>query len=441
MSIYEFCYLIVIYLRRNFLEMFKTVRKSCLLLIASLFFTALLQAQDTTQYIISGRENSIEQQSKPYVILISADGYRHDLTDKYDAAFLKKISTEHVSAVFMKPSFPSLTFPNHYSIITGLYPSHHGLVANSFYDRNRKESYRMGNKKAVEDSSWYGGKPLWVLAEQQKMLSASFYWVGSESHIDGVDPTYYYRYNEAISIDRRIQILKDWLELPENKRPHFITFYFPEVDHAEHKYGTNSPQTKDAVQFIDQSMKKMNEMCDELKLPVNFIFLSDHGMINTDTANAIWISKLVDTTKFISVGGSTLLNLYAKDKKDIEPGYKKLKSEATNFNVYLSTRMPKRFHYGKKDDRYDRIGDIILAPKAPNIFTFNGRTSLGEHGYDNSLPEMQATFYAWGPAFKTAYEIGGFENVNVYPLIAEILGLKIDQKIDGKLKVLKKILK
>lgn len=421
--------------------MLNAIRNICISFVFGLIIFSVAHAQDTTQYIISGRENSLEQQAKPYVILISADGYRHDLTDKYDAAFLKKISIENVSAVFMKPSFPSLTFPNHYSIITGLYPSHHGIVANSFYDRNRKEMYKLGNKKAVEDSSWYGGEPLWVLAEKQKMLSASFYWVGSESHIDGVDPTYYFRYNEAIAVDRRLEILKDWLQLPASKRPHMITFYFPEVDHAEHRYGTNSDQTKEAVQFIDHSMQKMNDMCAELNLPVNFIFLSDHGMINTDTANPIWISKLVDTTRFISVGGGTLINLYAKDKKDIEPAYKKLKSEAKNFDVYLSTKMPRRFHYRKKDDRFNRIGDIILAPKAPNIFTFNGRTSLGEHGYDNSLPEMQATFYAWGPAFKKAYEIGGFENINVYPLIAHILGLKIDQKIDGKFKVLRKILK
>lgn len=174
-----------------------------------LFASQNLFAQDTTQYIIPNRVNDLQQQQKPYVIMISADGFRYDLAEKYDAKFLKKISSDGVEAASMKPCYPSLTFPNHYSMITGLYPSHHGIVDNTFYDKARDQFYRIGNKKVVEDPTWYGGVPLWVLAESQKMLSASFYWVGSESHIDGVDPTYYYRYNEAIPIDRRIAILKE----------------------------------------------------------------------------------------------------------------------------------------------------------------------------------------------------------------------------------------
>ena len=420
-------------------------RKICkvffLLLFTSIFFLTDIQAQDTTQYIISNRENSSAQQQKPYVILISADGYRYDLTDKYEAEFLKKISSENVSAVSMRPSYPSLTFPNHYSIITGLYPSHHGLVDNSFYDENRKEFYRMSNKKVVEDPYYYGGVPFWVLAERQKMLSASFYWVGSESHVDNVDPTYYYRYNEALSIDRRLEILKSWLQLPEDKRPHFITFYFPEVDHAEHRYGTNSYETRQAVQFIDNSVKKMTEMCAQLNLPINFIFVSDHGMTNTDTANTIRLPSLIDTTKFLFTAGSSIIHLYAKDKKDVKPMYKELKSSAKDYDVYLASKMPKRWHYSKKDDRYNRLGDIMLVPHLPRTFSLTGRTNYGQHGFDNYLPDMQATFYAWGPAFKQKYQMGNFQNIHIYPLIAHILGLNVDNKIDGKMKVLKKILK
>ncbi len=419
---------------------FKARRFFFFILFASLFFTASY-AQDTTQYVSADRSNAPNQQQKPYVILISADGYRHDLTKKYDAEFLKKISEENVSAVSMKPSYPSLTFPNHYSIVTGLYPAHHGLVDNSFYDENRKEFYRMSNKKAVEDPYFYGGVPLWVLAERQKMLSASFYWVGSESHIDGVDPTYYYRYNEDLTFERRLQILKDWLQLPEEKRPHLITFYFPEVDHAEHKYGTNSPQTEEAVHFIDNSVKKMTEMCAQLQLPVNFIFVSDHGMTNTDTAHTIGLPAAIDTSKFLFTFGSSIIHLYAKDKKDIKPMYEKLKKNANDYDVFLATKMPSRWHYSKKDDRYNRIGDIMLTPHLPRTFSLNGRTNLGQHGFDNSLPDMQATFYAWGPAFKKHYQIGNFDNVHIYPLVAHILGLKIDNQIDGKLNVLKKVLK
>ena len=423
--------------------MFNKIAKCLLpLFFGTLIFTGTIFAQDTTQYIIPGRENALNQQQKPYVILISADGFRYDLAEKYDAEFLKKISLEGVKAVSMKPSYPSLTFPNHYSIITGLYPSHHGIVDNTFYDKARNQFYRIRDKKAVQDPTWYGGVPLWVLAERQKMLSASFYWVGSESHIDGVDPTYYFNYNEAIPIDRRIEILKEWLQLPADKRPHFITFYFPEVDHAEHRYGTNSPETRDAVQFVDHSMQKMNEMCAQLNLPINFIFVSDHGMTNMDTLHTIPRPLVIDTSKFIIASGTSIAHLYAKNKKDIKPTYKKLKAVAKDYDVYLAKRIPKRWHYSKKDDRFDRIGDILLVPHLPQGFSFSGRKiSFGEHGFDNSLAEMQATFYAWGPAFKEHYQIGNFTNINIYPLIADVLGLNIDSKIDGKLKVLEGILK
>src|SRR5271154_7035099 len=162
-------------------------------------------AQDTTQHIVPGRFNSKEQQQKPYIILISADGFRYDLADKYKATNLLQLRSEGVNAAYMQASYPSLTFPNHYSIITGLYPAHHGIVDNTFYDKQKDQTYTIRNKKAVGDSSWYGGTPLWVLAEKQKMLSASFYWVASESAIQGVRPTYYYIYNDSISIDKRIE--------------------------------------------------------------------------------------------------------------------------------------------------------------------------------------------------------------------------------------------
>ena len=168
--------------------------------------------------MIPGRFNSIEQQKKPYVILISADGFRYDLAMRYNAKNLLSLANSGVEATSMQPSFPSLTFPNHYSIITGLYPSHHGIVDNRFYDENWKQFYALGGKEVV-NSKWYGGEPLWVLAEKQKMISASFFWVGSEAAIEGIRPTYYFKYSEAYKSERRMEILREWLELPEEKRP------------------------------------------------------------------------------------------------------------------------------------------------------------------------------------------------------------------------------
>jgi predicted AlkP superfamily pyrophosphatase or phosphodiesterase len=398
---------------------------------------------DITQHIVPGRSNSQQQQKKPYVILISADGFRHDLADKYHAGNLQRLRSNGVAAKSMVPAYPSLTFPNHYTLVTGLYPSHHGLVDNTFYDKKRDEMYRLGNRKAVEDSSWYGGTPLWVLAEQQQMVTASFYWVGSETAVKGVRPTYYYRYNDSIDIDTRIQTVKEWLSLPEEKRPHLITFYLPEVDHEAHMYGPDSKQTEEAVHFIDATIGKMVRMTDSLKLPVNYIFLSDHGMITVDTVNLLPKPAAIDTAKFKVPDGDVLVHMYAYNANDIQPAYEALKKEAVDYDVYTAANVPARWHYGAADDWYKRIGDIILVPRAPKSFQFRRRRNqlLGKHGFDNALPEMHATFYAWGPSFKKQLKIESFENVHVYPLIAEILGLKISEKIDGSLKVLKPVLK
>ncbi len=198
-----------------------------------------------------------EQEKKPYVIFISADGFRYDLADKYHATHLLALRAKGVTALSMTPSFPSVTFPNHYSLATGLYPAHHGLVDNTFYDPAKGKGYRINDRAAVTDSSWYGGTPLWVLAEQQKMLSASFFWVGSEAAVDGVRPTYYYLFNDRIPLDTRLKAVKDWLTLPEAERPHLILFYLSQVDHAEHLYGPVSKETEAAVHLVDDCVGKM----------------------------------------------------------------------------------------------------------------------------------------------------------------------------------------
>lgn len=398
---------------------------------------------DTTQKIIEGRRNSPGQQQKPYVILISGDGFRYDYAEKHKAVNLLALSSRGVRARSMIPSYPSLTFPNHYTLVTGLYPSHHGLVNNYFYDPKRKESYSMRNEKTVRDGSWYGGTPLWVLAEQQQMLTASFYWVGSEADIKGILPTYYYTYNEVIPMDRRIGIVVNWLQLPPEKRPHLITFYISQVDHEGHSYGPDAPQTGEAVRWLDSSIQKLTDAVKNTGLPVNFIFVSDHGMTNIDTIHTLSLPASVDTNQFIVPHGAELVELYARNKADILPAYSKLKKEEKGFTTYLKTNMPARLHYGAKDDVTNRIGDILLIPSWPLTFTFSNRKpNPGAHGYDPALvKDMHASFFAWGPAFKTRLVIPSFENVNVYPVITTILGLKYKEKIDGSPELAKKILK
>ena len=399
-------------------------------------------AQDTTQQIIKGRMNSAAQMKKPYVILISIDGMRTDFTELHNASFLQKASKEGVRAKFMTPSFPSLTFPNHYAIATGQYPSHNGLVDNTYFDKATGAQYSMSNKKLVADPRYYGGTPIWVLAEKQQMVSASYFWVGSEAPVEGINPTYYYNYNEKTNIGTRIQAVKDWLSLPEEKRPHLITFYFPEVDHDAHSYGTKDAKVTKAVQFVDSAINAIQESLKELKLPINYIVVSDHGMTDVDNVNTMGLPKQIDTAAFRVPWGDALLHLYAKDSTKISSTVEALKKD-TSFNTYTLNETPAYWHYTKKDDRFDRLGDIIITPKLPKVFNLGTRkTTPGKHGFDNHHTDMRATFIAWGPAFKKGITIEGFENVNVYPLVAKILGLQVDEtKIDGRFKVLAPILK
>ena len=400
---------------------------------------------DTAQIIVPNRFNSQEALEKPYIILISADGYRSDYTKKYRATHIESLGKRGVVAKAMLPSFPSITFPNHWSIITGLYPSHHGIVDNSFYDPMKKEVFVMSNPKTAEEASWYGGKPLWSLAESQGVLSASLQWVGSASEAGGFRPTYYYRYHEMFSPEEKVNKVINWLKLPEERRPHFISIYFPEVDAAGHHFGPNAPQTREAVEKIDLAIAKLNSEIEKLGLNnVNIVFVSDHGMIDVKKDQPLEIPDiLLNKEKYSFFNAQTLLRIHVKNQNDVRSTYRFLKKNKTkDYEVFLKKRFPKKLHYGTKDDYFSRMGDIILVPCQPNIFLEKGRkTTSGKHGYNvNKVPEMKAVFYAQGPMFKNGLIIEEFRNVNIYPLLAYILGLKIDHDIDGKLKILNPIL-
>ena len=402
----------------------------------------LLAQVDTTQQVIPGRSNSSEQQEKPYVILISADGFRYDYAEKYKAEHLLALANEGVKASSMVPSFPSVTFPNHYTIVTGLYPSHHGLIDNTFYDRTLKRFYSYKGKTASE-GIWYGGTPLWVLAEQQKMITASYFWVGSEAAIQNTYPTYYYKFNQVTSIAKRIATVVDWLKLPAEKRPHLITFYFPQVDHEGHKHGPNSPEVESAVHFVDSAVYELTKAVSKTGLKVNYIFVSDHGMTTPDIVNTLKLPAAIDTSKYMIGDHGLMIDLYAKNPEDIQKTYEQLKKEAKDYQVFLRVNIPKHYHYSKSDDRYGRIGDIILISNYPKVFNIhNAKFDPGWHGFDpNVVKDMHATFYAWGPAFKTNTQISSFPNVDIFPLVAEILGLKYTFKVDGTRHLAKEVLK
>lgn len=377
--------------------------------------------------------------------MISTDGFRYDYAEKYNAENLLKLSKSGIQAKAMIPSYPSITFPNHWTLITGLYPSHHGLIDNFFYDYERKKGYAMNNRQNAEDGSWYGGIPLWSLAEKQSMITASLQWVGSASDAGGARPTYYYHYHEKFSPLEKVEKVVNWLQLPEEKRPHFISLYFPEVDAAGHHFGPDSKETENAVKLVDSAIGELVKKVNELGLKnVNFVFVSDHGMIKVDGGSPLEIpAMLFDKNRFDFYNSQTLLRVYVKNPDEVKKIYKDLKKNKTeDYEVYLDKKLPKYLHFRTKDDKYNRIGQILLIPKAPKIFLEKGKkTSVGKHGYNpRTVPEMRTTFFAWGSAFKNNLTFDEFSNVNVYPLVTEVLGLKIEEPIDGNIKVLQEIL-
>jgi predicted AlkP superfamily pyrophosphatase or phosphodiesterase len=406
------------------------------------FLSVSLYAQDTIQYITPGRKNAASQINKPYVILISADGFRYDYAEKYHAEHLLKLSRSGVRAKSMIPSFPSVTYPNHYTIATGLYPSHHGLVYNQFYDRSRKSSYNISDRKTVKDGTWYGGTPIWVLAEQQAMVTASYFFVGDEAAIQNVYATYRYHFNDTADIDFRINKVVEWLKLSEDIRPHLICFYISNVDHDGHMFGPDAPETEASVQLVDKAIGSLTKKIKTLGLPVNYIFVSDHGMAAVDTVTRINIAAMIDSSRFIMRGGNTSLHLYAKDTADIQSTYASLKRQEKYFSVYLRDSIPAQWHYTKADDRFNRIGDIFIVPQYPKVLSSNmGRISPGAHGFDPATKEMHATFYAWGPQIATGKTIPAFENIHIYPLVCRLLGLTYTEAIDGDPAVLENIIR
>lgn len=387
--------------------------------------------------IINIQENSKENLDKPYVILISLDGFRYDYAERYGATNLLNFD---IKANELTPVFPSKTFPNHYSIATGLYPGNHGLVSNSFYVPSMKEYYKIRNRDAVRNKNYYKGTPLWVLASQQKMVSASMFWVGSEAPIQDIHPNYYFNFDNRVTYNQRVNQIVQWLKLPEKTRPHFITLYFSLTDSVGHKYGPNSQEIADAVKQVDATIGDLMTKTKKLNLPINFVVVSDHGMQEIDIENYIYYEEMMP--EGVTYSDSFPLMIYSDDTKMVDSLYTSFKKDA-RLHVYKKTNMPKHYNYSIDDER---IGDLILQPKPPYSFGSPDRTyvkGVSTHGYDPAECEtMGGIFYASGPAFKKKMQLKSFENIHIFPLISEILDLDYEHlKIDGKKEVLEQIIK
>ena len=333
------------------------------------------------------------------------------------------------------PSFPSLTFPNHFTIVTGLYPEHHGLVANSFYDPAKNARYAINDSSAVTDGSWYSGTPLWSLAESQGMRTACFFWPGSEARIAGFQPTYYLHFDNKIDDNARIEQVLAWLRLPPADRPHFITLYYDEPDHEGHQYGPDAPETKAVVVKVDKLIGKLKEGLDATGLPIDLVVVSDHGMAKVQ-GDWIALDAFADLTGFETAGSL----LYAKSDADAARVYNQLKKASSQFVVYRRKDFPAELNYRHNA----RIGDPVILSMGPFVFRAHappaGKSDnpppVGMHGYDpRKMPEMKASFFAAGPDIVSGRTVRPFENVNLYPWLAHMLGLNAP-KSDGSLNVL-----
>jgi len=385
--------------------------------------------------------NSAKAQSQHYVVLVSLDGFRWDYARRDGATHLLALAKRGVWAPEgMFPSFPSLTFPNHLTIVTGLYPEHHGVVANSFYDETRQARYAVADAKAVTDGTWYTGVPLWSLAESQGMRTACLFWPGSEAEIAGFRPTWYAQFDsktqatdavEQARIDDALALLR----LPDADRPHFISIYYSEPDHEGHEFGPEAPATKAAALKVDELVGKLKAALDSTGLPIDLVVVSDHGMVKTE-GGWVTLDQFADLNGFETAGPL----LYGKTEEDRVKVYNQLKKASSQFVVYRRKDVPAGLNFNQNP----REGDPVVIATGPFDIRAHGPAAgkedrpptIGAHGFDpHKMPEMKASFFAAGPDIVAGKTVAPFENVNLYPWLAHLLGLTAP-KTDGSLNVL-----
>lgn len=362
------------------------------------------------------------------VVLVGLDGFRWDYQEKFKPATLSRLAAGGVRAEKMVPSFPTLTFPNFYTLVTGLRPEWHGVIGNSMFDPQTGESFALGSK-AVGDGHWWGGEPIWVTAQKQGMRAACMFWPGSEAEICGMRPWQWKTFDKELSPEARVTTVLGWMALPAAERPRLMTMYFHECDTAGHRFGPDSPETAAAVETCDKAMAQLVDGVRKLGLEevVNLVIVSDHGMAAVSPDRTIALSNLVKPAG-VQVDFSGAVAGLRPPPEVADEVYADLKAKAQHFQVYRREEMPERLHFRA----HPRIPPIVLI--ADEGWMIVKRPLLDEaaragflratHGFDPALPSMGATFIASGPAFKRGVTIPPFDNVEIYPLLCSILGLK-----------------
>lgn len=384
------------------------------------------------------------ESARPYVVMVSFDGFRHDYPEMWPLPGMAGMARDGARAEALVPVFPSKTFPNHYAIVTGMYAGRHGLVGNEMWDPARRRRYQTARVETTRDSSWYGGEPIWVTAERQGVKTASLFWPASNAAVGGVRPTIWKEYDESMPDTARVDSMLAWLRLPSARRPHLVLGYFSDVDEAAHGHGPDAPESRAAAQTVDRMLVRLRDGIARLPFgdSVTVIVVSDHGLTRTDSAAFLdEYTSLDDTTAVVTA--ATYANLFfGGDAAKTESAWRGLQ-RMPHAHVWRNGEIPERYHLRGNP----RAGDIFVLMDPP--WTINRtrrglpagwRPSRGNHGFDNTLPDMGGVFFAAGWGVRPGSTLGPVENVNVYPFIAHLLRLRPAEGIDGRLEATEAIL-
>lgn len=384
----------------------------------------------------TGGENLPELRDRPHVVLISIDGCRWDFPDRFPMAALDRLQREGARAERLLPVWPTLTFPNHYTLVTGTAPTRHGLVANNFWQRDRDRWYRLKDRTAVMDGSFYGSEPLWVTAETQGMVSASFFWVGSEAPIGGVQPTHWRPYDKKTPGESRVRQVLDWLAEPAATRPHVITLYFETLDDNAHWYGIGSPEFLAATESLDRWLELLLDGIDALPhgSEVYVVVVSDHGQLPYTDSPAFVLDQHVDLSGWTLVDGGSYVHAWHPD-----PGAALAATLARRVNATWSkgqalTRSEAIRRWSLRD--HPNLPDLVFQADAGHAVlsseAFRSKIIAGDHGWPPEAPGMHGIFYARGPGIAAGLRLGSVSNVDVHPLLVEWLGLRLPGPLDGE---------
>ncbi len=394
----------------------------------------------------SGGINALQQRDKPYLVLVSIDGFNWDYMDKYPTPNLDRLAITGSKAERLIPVYPTLTFPNHYSIATGLYPANHGIVANSFPDKQRDRWYFIHDREMVEDPSFYAGEPIWVTAETQGMVSAAFYFVGTEAAIQGVSPSHWRSYDDDVPGEARVDQVLDWLAFPESTRPHLYTLYFEDVDDHSHSHGRNSSENVEAIKRVDSYIGRLLEGIDRLpyKDRINIIVVSDHGQgAYLENQQPFIVGDHVGLDEMTLIEGGSYLFMHFDQADEERAGTiaDTINENWAHGSAYLSSTAPA----GWKVDDSPRFPDVMLIPdQGYAVLSSNdkvGKINAGDHGWAPGSADMHGLFIASGANIKAGVELGEVNNIDIYPLMVSILGLAPAAKLDGDPKKLADLLK